>query len=242
MEVVAFLRLLWRRRIRLGVGAVVAIAVAVALGGSPVPPSGLAKTRVLIDTPRSELLTNAPRGMDTLYWRATLMAMLLGTEPARQQMARETHVSPDQLAVTDLELTAPANPAALPVAAIQAATVTPEPYVLRVYTDDVLPIVSIETAAPDRAGAARLAQAAVHALQAGAAPRDTQERQGLSVQQVSPIDAGEIPGGPGRTKMAAVAVVVFGLWCLGLKLWPRGRPRSGRGPGARKIARSAAVD
>lgn len=250
MALGAFLRLLWRRRIGLGIGVIVAVAAAVAFGRSPVPPSGIANTRVLIDTSRSELLANAPRGLDSLYWRATLLAMRVGTDQARQQMAREIHISADQIAVTDLELTAPANPASLPVAATQAATATPEQYVLQVYTDDVLPIVSIDTSAPDRAGAARLAQAAVHALQAGAPPRNTSLLQGLSVQQVSPIDAREIPGGPGHIKMAAIAVVVFGLWCLGLGVGAAiaratrtgGRARFGRGPGARKISRFTTVD
>jgi hypothetical protein len=220
MEVVAALRLLWRRRIRVGIGAVLALAVAVAVGRSPVPASGLAKTRVVVDTPRSQLVTGAPRGADTLYWRATLLAMRLGTDAARQQLARETQVPADKIAVTDVELTAPSVPASLPTAAVQAATVTPEPYVLTVDTNDVLPIVSIETTAPDRVGATRLAEAAVHALQAGASPGDTAAAQGLSIQQVSPIVARVIPGGPGRMKMALVAVVVFGLWCLCLLVGP----------------------
>ena len=173
MELVAFLRVLWRRRILVGVGAILAVAVGFAVGGSPVPPSGLAKADVIVDTPQSALAAAAPRGFDTFYWRATLLAMLLGTDPARQQIARVTGVPEDQIAVTDLELTAPTVPAALPVAAVQAATTTAEPYVLTVSTNDVLPVVSIQAAAPDRAGAARLAAAAVSALQTGAPPRDT---------------------------------------------------------------------
>jgi hypothetical protein len=220
MEVIIFLRLLGQRKIRVGIGAVVALAVAVGLGGSPTAPSGFAKTHVLIDTPRSELVANASVGMDSLWWRATLMAMRLGTDPARQQMAREIQVPVGQIAVTDLELTVPNVPAALPVAATQAATVTPQPYVLTVQTDDVLPIVWIQAAAPDRAGAVRLAQAAVHALQAGASPRDTPQVQGLNIEQVNPIDAIEIPGGAGRSTMAAIALVIFVLWCLGLAVGP----------------------
>jgi hypothetical protein len=228
MGLAAVLRLLWDRRIVVIVGAVLAIAVALALGASPTPAGGIAKTRVVVDTPRSQLVYDAPHGVDTLYWRATLLAMELGTDAARQQMAAEMHVPASQIATTELELTAPSTPASLPNAAVQAASVTSAPYVVKVNTDDVLPVISIDTSAPDRAGAARLAQAAVHALQTGTPSTDSAEVQGLSVEQVSPIVPREIAGQSGRTKMAAIGVLLFGMWCLGVALFPstRGsRPR-----------------
>jgi len=220
MEVVALLRLLWRRRIPIAVGAVVAAAIAVTFGRSPGVSSGVAETRVVLDTPQSQLVTDDPRGAPTLAWRATLLAMLLGTDRVRAQLARETQISPDQLAVTDFELTAPSIPASLPRAAIEAANVTTEPYGLIVRTDGELPVVSMVTSAPDRAGAARLAQAAVRALQAGAPAQNTEELQGLTLQQAGPIEAREIPGGSGLVKMAALAVVLFGLWCTALIAGP----------------------
>jgi hypothetical protein len=228
MGLAAVPRLLWRRRIAVAIGAALAIAAGFTLGRSPTPASGIAKTRVMVDTPQSQLAADAPRGVDTLYWRATLMGILLGTDAARQQMANELHVPASQIATVDLELTAPAVPASLPNAATQAASVTSAPYVVRVYTDDVLPVVSIDTSAPDRAGAVRLASAAVHALQDGSSAQSTPAIQGLTVSQVSAIDAREIPGGSGKAKMAAVAVLLFVVWCLGVALFPStgGRPRT----------------
>lgn len=220
MEVVIALRLLRRRWLRVAIGAVLALAVGLGLGRAPLPPSGLAKTHVVIDTSRSDLVTDAPRGADTLAWRATLLAMLLGTPSAREQIAHELSIAPNQLAASDLELTAPAAPASLPTAAVQAATTAPEPYALNVHTDDVLPIVWIEATAPDRARAARLAQAAVHALAAGVSAHDTAHTQGLRIAQVSSIDAQEIPGGAGLSKAAIMAMVVFLLWCIGLMTGP----------------------
>lgn len=228
MELVIFIRLLWRHRRQLAVGVVVALGFAVVLGGSPVPPSGLASTRVMVDTPRSELLANAPSGMDTLSWRTTLLAMLLGTARPRDQLARAMHVPVSQIAVIDGELTSPVKPATLPVAAIQAASSTTEHYVLTVGTDDTLPIIGVQASAPNRAGAARLAQAAVQVLQAGVSPQTTARVQGLSVRQVDPILAEEKPGSAGRTTMALSGVVVFVLWCIGLAVWDHRRHQGRR--------------
>jgi hypothetical protein len=224
MELIIFLRRLWRRRIQLGAGALVALAIAVAIGPSPAAPAGLAATRVLIDTPSSQLIATAPSGIETMGWRATLLALLLGSGPARAQIARETHLPVSAIAITDPALGAPATPAALPVAAIQAAGVTPEPYVLTVGTTDSLPVVELEASAPDRGGATRLVEAAVHALQAGAAPQDTQYVQGLRITQTDPVMSVQLPGGGGHIQMAITAVVVFVLWCAGVAIWARRRP------------------
>lgn len=228
MEVVIFLRLLWRRRLQLAVGAVVALAVGVALGGKqPALSSGLAATTVLVDTPRSALIDNSSNAMGSLYWRATLMAMLLGTDSARTQLAQETHVPVGEIAVIEPELTTPATPAVLPTAALQAASATPEPYVLRVLTNDVNPIITVQTSAPDRAGAARLAEAAVRVLHAGISPRSTAQVQGLTIAQIDPVTAKEVAVGGGHSTMALTAFAVFVLWCIGVAVvavrgrWPK---------------------
>jgi hypothetical protein len=220
MEVVPVLQLLWRRRRLVAVGAIVAIAIAVLMGGSATPPSAGASTRVTLDTPQSQLVTDAPLGSDSLPWRATLLATLLGTDTARERIAGEVGIETGQLALIELELMAPPVPASLPRAAIEAAGVITEPYVLAVHTDDVLPVVAIETSAPDRAGATALAQAAVHALQAGASPRDTEAVQGLRIARMTDIDVEVVPGSSGRTKTAGIAIVLFALWCAGLALIP----------------------
>jgi hypothetical protein len=212
------LRLLWARRLGILIGAVLALVAGYVLGRSSAAPSGIAKTSVMVDTVPSEIAAGDPRGANTLFWRATLMAMLLGTGPSRAQMAAELHIPAAQLAVSDTELTVPAAPASLPTAAIQAATQTTEPYVLTVYTDDVEPIISIEAAAPNRGAATQLARAAVSTLQLGTPTRSTHSLQGMTVAQIGSINARELPGSTGRMKMAIVAIVVFALWCLGLAI------------------------
>lgn len=204
-----------RRRLPLVAGALVAIMAGVTLGASQAPPIGVATTNVLIDTPQSEVAAAAPRGMDSLWWRATLLGMLLGTKSEQQQMARAIGVSADDVGVSDVELATPIVLSALPVAATQSATVN-APYLVTVYTDHVLPVVSIQATAPDRAGASRLAEAAVQQLKAGVSARYTSQIQGLSVKQVSPVKVRDVVISSGHTKMIAVALVVFCLWWLGL--------------------------
>jgi hypothetical protein len=238
MELVAVLRLLWRRRIAVVAGFVASLAVGVTLGKAPTPPSGIAQTRVVIDTESSQLLTGNPKGADSLPWRATLLGMLMRTDESRRRIAAEMHIPPNQLAVTDLELTLASVPASLPAAALKASNATTAPYVVDVHTDDVVPIISIDTTAPTRADAARLAQAAVHAVQYGAPAQTTEELQGLSIQPVGPVEAKALPGGPGRMKMAMLAVVVFCLWLAFVIFGPGARRR--RAP--QKIALGTAVD
>jgi hypothetical protein len=220
MEIVTVLRIYWRRRKALGVGALVALLSALALGHSSVAPSGVAEVRVVFDTPQSQLVADDPRGADSLPWRATLAAMVLGTGPSRQVMAVDAEIPVDEIAVTDVELTVPSVPASLPRAAVEAAITTTQPYVVTVHTDDDLPVVSIATSAPTRTGAARLAQAAIHALQSGVSPVTTEELQGLSVQEVGPVEARQLPGGRGRKKAAVMAMGIFVLWCMALFLRP----------------------
>ena len=90
MEVIALVRILRRRRIAIAIGAVLAVALGITVGKSPVPNSGLAKTEVIVDTASVAAHSQRPtRGRD-LFWRATVMGMLLRVDQAVAQIARET--------------------------------------------------------------------------------------------------------------------------------------------------------
>jgi hypothetical protein len=213
-------RLLTRRRLILALGLVVAIAAGYKLGHKPAAAGGIAKTRVVVDTPDSSLVAGAPKGADTLSWRATLLAMQLATDQSQRELAAKAGVPAGQLAVTDTELAAPTALAPLPTAAAKAADSTAKPYAVSVGTDDTLPIITIQTAAPDRAGAVRLAHAAIGTLQAGASPKDTTALQGLTFSTAGPIDARAVAGGGGTKQMVIMAVVVFGLWWVCMLIGP----------------------
>jgi hypothetical protein len=201
---------------------------AVAIGQSQPAPTGVARADVLIDTQQSELAAEAPVGAETLWWRASLLGMLLGTQQERSQIARTLGVPVDEVGASDVQLGNPIVPAALPVAASQAASTLSMPYVLKVNTDNVLPVISLEADAPNRTQAARLAQAAVQELRAGTPEHDTRQLQGLNVTEINPVKTRDLTAKSSRSQTLVVAVIVFGLWWTGVILVRRVRTRGGR--------------
>jgi uncharacterized protein involved in exopolysaccharide biosynthesis len=220
VELIAVFRLLWRRRRLVVLGAILAVGAAFVLGPSPTPPRGFAATRVLLDTSRSQLAADAPFGADTLAWRATLSAQMLGTEDNRRTIAAAAGISPANLDITDLELTIPTIPASLPKAAVQGAYSSAKPFALDLHRDDIVPIISISGSAPDRASAVRLVEATVAALESYTSVPANAERLALELRTVAPIDSVAIPGGQGRKRMAAIAMVLVCMWIAGVALMP----------------------
>jgi len=220
VELIAVARLLWRRRLLVLLGAVLAVGAAFVLGPSPTPPRGAAATQVLLDTSRSQLAVDAPFSAETLPWRATLAAQAIGTDANRQTIAAGAGISPESFDITNIELTIPTIPASLPQSAVKGAYSSAKPFALDLYTDGIVPIISITSTAPDRAAAVGLAEATVKALEAYTqAPANT-ERLALKVRTVTPMDSVSIPGGHGRKKMAAVVMILFCMWIVGLALLP----------------------
>jgi hypothetical protein len=220
VEVVAVLRLLWRRKLLVLVGAVLAVGVAYKFGMSPTPPSGFATTQVLLDTTRSQLVDDAAEGTDSLPWRATLAAQMLGSDANRRSIATATGIPLTSLDVTDFELTIPTIPASLPKAAVQGAYASSAPYSVLAHTDNTVPLITVSGSAPDRAAAIRLTEAAVKTLQASVKTTQSKDLLGLDVQTTSPIDSVEIPAGTGRKKMVVFAMVLFLMWVAALTLVP----------------------
>jgi hypothetical protein len=239
MEVVPFLRALWSRRLLIAAGAVVAIALALAVGRPAPGSSAVARTRVAVDTPTSQLLESAPAGADTLPWRASLLAHLMATEPAKRQLAQSLGVRRDQVAVIDTALSAPQIPASLPQSAADAAAVTIAPYVLTVSLGDTrIPVISIAAAAPDRGGATRLANAGVAVLESQASPGGVHESpietgggtghklQAFVVEDVAPVSVKPVVAAALPTKALATLVFAFVLWCAAGTLLTAGLRRA----------------
>jgi hypothetical protein len=239
MEVLGLLRVLWRRRLLVLVGAAAAVALGVAVGGTPSTSSGFAHARVLVDTPRSQLVDTAPIGADTLTWRASLMAHLIAGEPAKERLARRLGIRPDELAVVDPALSAPQIGSSLPKSASELAGMTAVPYVLTVYLQNTtLPVISVEAVAPDREAAARLAAAAEEVLKADVPPpqpepavtdeeaesdafrSDLSELQPFVVREVGSVRARTVVTGGLPMKAVAAAIVVFGLWTMAVAFLP----------------------
>lgn len=222
MELVAILRVLWRRRTLVALGAVAAAALGVAAAIGEPSRVGVASVRVALDTPRSQLIDRMPVGAESLGWRAALLADLMVSEPVKRDIAREARVAPDSLAVVEPLLAAPMVSAPLPKSAAVAAAVTPELYLLAVSVHDELPIVSLDARAPSRRAAVRLAEAAARTLRAAASSSAAgPEMQGLVAESVGPVQTTRIVDGPRRAASLGIFIFVFVLWCGAVALFPR---------------------
>jgi hypothetical protein len=235
MEILPSLRAIWRRRLPLAAGILVALAVLVALGGTkPVTtPNAVAWTGVALDTPESQLVAVAPPGADTLAWRASLLTHLMATETSVQGLARRLGVGMDQVVVVDPALATPLVSTSMAQAAAAAASRAVAPYALTVFVEkDSLPVISIEAAAPDSRGAERLANAAVAVLESQASPGGAFTSQiptGGNVFRQQAMVIGQVA--PVRVKLLLVTAVpikaiggsffAFLAWCAGVLLLPR---------------------
>jgi len=236
MEILHVLRTLRRRRVAVALGVLATAAVLLAAGrGAPVA-TGVAYTRLALDTPRSQLIHADPTGADTLGWRASLLAHLVATDATTRAVARRAGIPAGQLAVVDPTLAVPAVPASLPKGVADATAAVTAPYVLSAFEPDgSLPIIAIQTAAPDRDGAARLARAAASVLASEGSPAGPPGVQPFVVQRVAPVHATTVRAGGGRFRSTVMAAFVLGAWCAGVALAPRLSVRAPR----RRRARTA---
>ena len=239
MELVGLARVLWRRRRLIALGAVVAIALGIVLGGAQPARSGFAQTAVLVDTPKSQLIDNAPLGADSLNWRASLISHLAASEPSKERLARRLGIRRNELAVVDPALAQPVIPSSLPKAASQVAGMTAVPYVLTVHTrDDTMPVISIDAVAPDRRAAEELATAAREILKADVPPpqpepvvtdeeassdafrSDLTQLQPFVVSDVGPVRSKSVVTGVFPVKAAGAALILFIAWTAAALLVP----------------------
>ena len=235
MELLPVIRRIWRRRILLAAAVVCAVGAFVALGG-PHPPaatSGLAWTSVALDTPKSQLVAVDTPGADTLAWRASLLAHLMGTDNTTRQLAQRLGLNQYAVMVVDPTFAFPLVPSALPQEASVTAGLAVAPYMLAVYVNsDALPVISLQAAAPDRASAQRLAEAAVAVLESRASAGGTFSShvvtggrgfklQAFDVKQVAPLRVKELSVAALPTKALAAAMFMFLAVCAGGVLLPQ---------------------
>jgi hypothetical protein len=221
VEVLRVLRVLRRRRRALAVGLLLAIGLVVAGGHAKPGSSGVAFTRVALDTPKSQLVASAPEGASTLPWRASLLAHLVATDAEKQQIAGRLGIPVDQLAVADPTLAFPAVKASLPKGVAEVAAINTAPYVLSVSTPTgALPIISISAYGPDRTAAARLAAATASVLESEGSPSGRPGMQPFVIESIAPIHARTVVTASAPMKSIVLAVFVLGLWTAGVVLGP----------------------
>jgi hypothetical protein len=221
MELMSIVGVLAGRRILVLLGALVAIAVGLAaMDAVPIGPAvggarttGMARSRILVDTPHS-LVGDLRARADTIGAQAALLSDLLAGGEQVRAIARRAGVAPGSLVVLRPAATMPTKPSPLAEDASVAAA-TPAPATVTVRTSTALPIVTIEAVAPDRATAARLAGAASAALRSLAAEQAPSPPRALVVTELEPVRSVAVVSGAGRRVPLALggALMAFALWC-----------------------------
>jgi hypothetical protein len=235
MDTVTILRALWRRRLFVAIVAIVALLAGVMVKyqlpslQSRSYEVGISSAHILVDTPSSQVVNVSPRGSDTTAARADLLASLMVDGVVKATIAQQAGLKPAQLIATTSASTDPT-----PGAASGSNLPGPRAYVLttQVLTNssgDELPIIEVDTQAPNRAGAAKLAAAAVSGLGQYLNSKAALERipdadrlqvNGLGVPQSSTADRG-----PSGSLALIVFVLVFVIGCgaiLGITALIRG--------------------
>lgn len=218
---------LWRHRLLVRVFLAVAVLVGLLLVFRPGwPPKsreysvGAASAQILVDTPESQMVEVAPKGSETLGARASLLANLMAQGEVKAAIARRAGLPADRLLTAGPGATAPT---------VDGATTTPGPdsYVLTtgVVTNadgQALPIIRVDTQAPDARRAAQLANAAVTGLgaylDAKAMAQQVDYRHRLRARGLGPALAHTVAHGPGRKLALVVVFFIFVALCGALLL------------------------
>jgi capsular polysaccharide biosynthesis protein len=221
VDSVTILRTLWRSRVLVAVVAVVAVLASCALAFDPVPPKtkgytvGIATARILIDTPRSQVVEVEPKGSETLGSRASVLANLMIDGQLEADIAKRAGLNPKKLiAVTQ----AAGGPETAPTLSRDSFSLTTG--VLMNSDLAQLPIIKIETQAPTPQQAAKLANASVEALSdyldQKAATENIADARRLRVSGLGPAEVREAQRGPGMMMGLGIAIIVFVAGCTGI--------------------------
>lgn len=246
MEAVGILRVLWRRRILVGLGALLAFGLGLLMMYriSLFPPtlqsrttaSGYALERDLVDTAPSAITEVREQSAASSVSSAALLGGLLASDEARATMAGEVGVQPSEIGVIGPGTETPVVTTALAEQAIQVAK-PHEPYLVTVSEDPGLPILTILATGPDPQTAGKLAKGASVAL-ATLARRSTAVRGEVRIDQLGRAEIGTRESGTGKLKAALIAFVAFVAWCLAIVMldgfnWRRHRSSAWTGGQAR---------
>jgi hypothetical protein len=235
MELVTILQQLWRLRLLVAIAAVIAVVLGGLTAYSPgLPPKsrqysvGIASARALVDTPNSQVVDLGAKedaNAGVLPARAVLLANLLVSSPLKDETAKRANVPTDQLiTIADTPVDGAPVESQLTTGATLKPT-DPRAKVLTAHTDESLPLITVNTQAPDPATAARLANAALDVLESqissllatnGAVPSDRQ----IVLKRLGTARSGSQVRGPSPLMAIAVMLLVFGMECAMIVLIP----------------------
>lgn len=239
METLTVLRLLWRMRLLVIVGALAAVAAgAVATGKLGIGPFDggsrtvwVATSEVQVDTPRP-LATDAHASASTIQTQTVLLADYVTSDAARDAMARAVDIGSADLTVTTPLIDSPLRQSPLVYRTAQAASASRTPYTVVANPAQLTPIMELVAMGPERETTLALSGAAAGALRTAAASDAGDTRRGLEIEPLGPVRLGWFEtGGSGLVRGVAVAVFLFSLWCgtivVGtgvLRAWRRSSP------------------
>jgi hypothetical protein len=232
MELITILRELWRRRWLVVASAVLAAAAGLLLLYRVTLPTkvesrqykvALGTVNVLVDTPDSQVIDLNPKGVDAVGTRANLLANLITTTPIKNAIAKHL-----QMPAKDLVVLAPPSGGVLASNPTQTKgavdTAGRNAKIIAIRTDPQLPVISIDTQAPDTATAARLADGAVAGLEdylkSVAATQSVPTARQLVLRQLGEAQVAEATRGPRRMFGVVFAFFLFGAACAAIVIVP----------------------
>ena len=223
MASVTILRELWRYRISVCAAAILAIFAGWLLAFGPsLPPKsrsykvGVATASVLVDTPRSQVVEVAPVGSETLGERANVLANLMIDGEIKDVIAQRAGLPP-KLLVANATTGGGGASAASPPTPLNARSYALTTNAVVASDSADLPIIRVQTQAPDVAGAIKLANAAVTGLSSyldtKAASETVPPSRRLRVRPLGVAQGHEAPRGPGRIMALGLVIFVFFAGC-----------------------------
>lgn len=217
MNSVTVLRALWRRRTLVCIAGVVAFAAGWLFAFGPAlsfPPKprgytvGVATVNILLDTPRSQVIDVAPKGSDTLAARANVMANLMVDGGVKVAIAKRAGLAPKKIVAS-----APAPDGSQPPPKLNAHSLAYSTSVVLTSDMTELPIIKVQTQAPNVSKALNLANATVNGLSdyldAKAADEPIDAARRLQVRPLGTAQGMESPRGPASRMAVVVVLFVF---------------------------------
>jgi hypothetical protein len=231
MELAAIARILWRHRVIALLGAPLVVAIAL-LGTHRVSlspfslspartPVGSATARILVDTPKSQLVDLAPVvGLDGsvpdgLPIRTEVLVDQLESTDWRATLARNAGMRADDIDISSSD-TGSTHTTPLARALAEANAVANRPNVVRVSTNGYDPIVSISVTAASPADAQRLVGATIATFKSLVESGAGAGAKGFIGRPLGAPRAGLLPQSSGRAMTAGLAVFALGAWLVGI--------------------------
>jgi len=219
MELARVIRELFKRRLLLALGVLIAAAAAVySVHSTPLQYSA-ASTQVLVDS-ESSVLGDVSQSTEALSARAQVYANFMASPAILEIIGRQVGLSGDQIyAAGPVDANEP-RVEQEPTALKRNTQLTGEtkPYRLNYEAQGNLPTITIYSQAPTTGQAVALANAAVVGLKqyVGSAEESSSIPKGsrVVIRQLGPATGGVVDGGISKTLAAMVFVAVFALWCV----------------------------